>query len=130
MYVLIEYITTCTSFHYGVFCIAYKMNYRNWWDLGKWMLIQIVCVCKTALRIFISKKAGCWTVLEKNAIAFIFFLALKSLTIWSKTVNNTTKKKLFRVSDLDTKSDAYIMANWVHRLINCGRNKEIQEKNW
>jgi hypothetical protein len=24
VYVLIEYITTCTSFHYGVFCIAYK----------------------------------------------------------------------------------------------------------
>ena len=47
----------------------------------------------------------------KNAIAFIFFLALKSLTIWGKTVNNTTKKKLFRVSDLDTKSDTYIMAN-------------------
>ena len=47
----------------------------------------------------------------KNAIAFIFFLALKSLTIWGKTVNNTTKKKLFRVSDLDTKSDTYTMAN-------------------
>ena len=63
----------------------------------------------------------------KNAIAFIFFLALKSLTIWGKTVNNTTKKKLFRVSDLDTKSDTYTMANWVHRLINYtgGRNKEI-----
>ena len=104
-----------------------KMNYRNWWDLGKWMLIQIVCVCKTALRIFISKKAVCWTVLEKNAIAFIFFLTLKSLTIWGKTIINTTKKKLFRVSDLDTKADAYTMANWVHSLINYtgGRNKEI-----
>ncbi|WP_289757378.1 IS3 family transposase, partial [Faecalibaculum rodentium] len=26
MYVLIEYITTCTSFHYGVFCIAYELK--------------------------------------------------------------------------------------------------------
>ena len=47
----------------------------------------------------------------KNAIAFIFFLTLKSLTIWGKTIINTIKKKLFRVSDLATKSDAYTMAN-------------------
>ena len=49
-----------------------KMNYRNWWDLGKWMLIQIVYVCKTAVRIFISKKSGCWTALEKCYSFYIF----------------------------------------------------------
>ena len=47
----------------------------------------------------------------KKCYSFYIFLALKSLTIWGKTVNNTTKKKLFRVSDLDTKSDTYTMAN-------------------
>ena len=26
---MIEYITTCTSFHYGVFCIAYKQLVRK-----------------------------------------------------------------------------------------------------
>ncbi len=47
----------------------------------------------------------------KKCYSFYIFLTLKSLTIWGKTVNNTTKKKLFRVSDLDTKSDTYTMAN-------------------
>ena len=47
----------------------------------------------------------------KKCYSFYIFLTLKSLTIWGKTVNNTTKKKLFHVSDLDTKSDTYTMAN-------------------
>ena len=47
----------------------------------------------------------------KKCYSFYIFLTLKSLTIWGKTVNNTTKKKLFHVSNLDTKSDTYTMAN-------------------
>lgn len=39
-----------------------------------------------------------------------FTLALKPLTVRGKTVSNTTKKKLLRVSELDTKSDTYTMA--------------------
>ena len=58
-----------------------------------------------------------------------FTLALKPLTVRGKTVSNTTKKKLLRVSELDTKSDTYTMAAYLIAQLGKnyagGRDKEI-----
>ena len=58
-----------------------------------------------------------------------FTLALKPLTVRGKTVSNTTKKKLLRVSELDTRSDTYTMAAYLIAQLGKnyagGRDKEI-----
>ena len=58
-----------------------------------------------------------------------FTLALKPLTVRGKTVSNTTKKKLLRISELDTKSDTYTMAAYLIAQLGKnyagGRDKEI-----
>lgn len=58
-----------------------------------------------------------------------FTLALKPLTVRGETVSNTTKKKLLRVSELDTRSDIYTMAAYLIAQLGKnytdGRDKEI-----
>ncbi|MCM1083190.1 MAG: GNAT family acetyltransferase [Clostridium sp.] len=49
-----------------------------------------------------------------------FTIALKSLTVRSETVSNTTKKKLLRVSELDEKSDTYTMSAYL--IAQLGKN--------
>ena len=58
-----------------------------------------------------------------------FTLALKPLTVRGKTVSNTTKKKLLRISELDKDSDTYTMAAYLIAQLGKNyaneRNKEI-----
>ncbi len=42
-----------------------------------------------------------------------FTLALKPLTVRGETVSNTMKRKLLRISELDEKSDTYIMSAYL-----------------
>ena len=49
-----------------------------------------------------------------------FTLALKPLTVRGKTVSNTVKRKLLRVSELDKKSDTYTMSAYL--IAQLGKN--------
>lgn len=49
-----------------------------------------------------------------------FALALKPLTVRGKTVSNTMKRKLMRISKLDEKSDAYTMSAYL--IAQLGKN--------
>ncbi|MCM1185258.1 MAG: GNAT family acetyltransferase [Lachnospira sp.] len=49
-----------------------------------------------------------------------FTIALKPLTVRGETVSNTAKKKLLRVSELDKKSDTYIMSAYL--IAQLGKN--------
>ena len=49
-----------------------------------------------------------------------FTLALKPLTVRGETVSSTVKKKLLRVSELDTKSDTYTMSAYL--IAQLGKN--------
>ncbi len=49
-----------------------------------------------------------------------FTLALKPLTVRGKTVSNTVKRKLLRVSELDEKSDTYTMSAYL--IAQIGKN--------
>ena len=46
-------------------------------------------------------------------LAGYFTLALKPLTVRGKTVSNTVKRKLLRVTELDEKSDTYTMSAYL-----------------
>ena len=50
---------------------------------------------------------------ENKKLLGYFTIALKPLTIRGKTVSNTTKKKLLRVSEWDEKSDTYTMSAYL-----------------
>lgn len=61
-----------------------------------------------------------------------FTLALKPLTIRGKTVSNSTKRKLLRISELDEDSDTYTMSAYLIAQLGKnyadGREKEITGK--
>ncbi|MCM1539563.1 MAG: GNAT family acetyltransferase, partial [bacterium] len=57
---------------------------------------------------------------ESKELLGYFTLALKPLTIRGKTVSNTTKRKLLRISELDENSDTYNMAAYL--IAQLGKN--------
>lgn len=61
-----------------------------------------------------------------------FTIALKPLTVRGETVNNTVKRKLLRISELDEKSDTYTMSAYLIAQLGKnytdGRDKEITGK--
>ncbi|MCM1262584.1 MAG: GNAT family acetyltransferase [Butyrivibrio sp.] len=76
---------------------------------------------------------------ESKELLGYFTLALKPLTIRGKTVSNTMKRKLLRISELDEKSDTYTMSAYLiaqlgKNYMNGGNNKitgkELIELAW
>ena len=60
-----------------------------------------------------------FSVEDKELLGY-FSLALKPLTVRGKTVSNTTKRKLLRISELDEDSDTYNMAAYL--IAQLGKN--------
>ena len=57
---------------------------------------------------------------ESKELLGYFTLALKPLTVRGKTVSNTTKRKLLRISELDENSDTYNMSAYL--IAQLGKN--------
>jgi hypothetical protein len=67
VYVLIEYITTCTSFHYGVFCIAYiKSTATSVWNGIKNAIISPIEAAKNKVKSIVDAIKGFFSGMKLN----------------------------------------------------------------
>jgi hypothetical protein len=89
---------------------------------------------KSAIEFTKRNQSVTYLVFSKNNGEMLgyFTLALKPLTVRGKTVSNTVKRKLLRISELDKKSDTYVMSAYL--IAQLGKNstnerdKEISGK--
>lgn len=112
---------------YSVVNIRHYLNIDNP-KLGEHRLFQVLsgfsCPRNPDVERFLKKSSVEFT--KKNqSVTYLVFdissmrlvgyftLALKPLTVRGKTVSNTVKRKLLRISELDEKSDTYTMSAYL-----------------